>query len=354
MLEGGGQILRISTALSCILGKPITVNKIRAKRKDGGLKAQHLTGIKLVAEMANGRLDGGALASKEIALWPNQIKSGRFAGDTQTAGSLCLLLQVSIPCCLFADGIIKLDLRGGTNAEHAPPIDFYELVFCPIVKQLGIQFECEILRRGYYPKGGGELHVTTNPIKQLTPIQLTEFGTIKRIFGKSYVAGFLPTKIAERMAKAAQGLLKSKYRDVAIDINVMKESDKIAYGEGAGIILVAETTTGCLLGSSALGKKGLPAEDVAKEAVDSLVEDLDCQACVDKYMQDQLIIFMALANGCSKIKCGPLTLHTQTAIKVTEIMTGVNFKVSPASGSVGNDAFFIECEGIAHKNPYLT
>jgi len=80
----------------------------------------------------------------------------------------------------------------------------------------------------------------------------------------------------------------------------------------------------------------------------------DCQACVDKYMQDQLIIFMALANGCSKIKCGPLTLHTQTAIKVTEIMTGVNFKVSPASGSVGNDAFFIECEGIAHKNPYLT
>ena len=33
---------------------------------------------------------------------------------------------------------------------------------------------------------------------------------------------------------------------------------------------------------------------------------------------------MALANGCSKIKCGPLTLHTQTAIKVTEIMTGVS------------------------------
>ena len=49
--------------------------------------------------------------------------------------------------------------------------------------------------RGYYPKGGGELHVTVNPIKEIKPVQITEFGTLKRIFGKSYVAGFLPIKV---------------------------------------------------------------------------------------------------------------------------------------------------------------
>ena len=36
-LEGGGQILRISTALSVLLNKPLKVAKIRAGRKDGGV-----------------------------------------------------------------------------------------------------------------------------------------------------------------------------------------------------------------------------------------------------------------------------------------------------------------------------
>ena len=34
---------------------------------------------------------------------------------------------------------------------------------------------------------------------------------------------------------------------------------------------------------------------------------------------------MALAKGKSKVKCGPLTLHTETAIKVTEMLTGVSY-----------------------------
>ncbi len=48
LLEGGGQILRISTALSVLLKKTIRITNIRAGRKDGGLKPQHLTGIELL------------------------------------------------------------------------------------------------------------------------------------------------------------------------------------------------------------------------------------------------------------------------------------------------------------------
>ena len=36
-MEGGGQILRIATALSVLLNKPIKISKIRAGRKDGGV-----------------------------------------------------------------------------------------------------------------------------------------------------------------------------------------------------------------------------------------------------------------------------------------------------------------------------
>ena len=44
ILEGGGQILRISSALSCIIAQPISISKIRACRPKPGLSAQHLSG----------------------------------------------------------------------------------------------------------------------------------------------------------------------------------------------------------------------------------------------------------------------------------------------------------------------
>ena len=40
-----------------------------------------------------------------------------------------------------------------------------------------------------------------------------------------------------------------------------------------------------------------------------------------------MIIFMALADGESRLLCGPLTLHTETAIHIAEKMTGAKFKV---------------------------
>ena len=36
---------------------------------------------------------------------------------------------------------------------------------------------------------------------------------------------------------------------------------------------------------------------------------------------------MALANGHSKVKIGELTLHTKTAIHITELLTGVSFNI---------------------------
>lgn len=45
--------------------------------------------------------------------------------------------------------------------------------------------------------------------------------------------------------------------------------------------------------------------------------------------QDQLILYMALAEGESEVLVGSLTLHTKTAIAVAQELTGTKFNVVP-------------------------
>lgn len=92
---------------------------------------------------------------------------------------------------------------------------------------------------------------------------------------------------------------------------------------------------------------GTAPEAIATEAAASLALTILSGACVDEYMQDQLIIFMALARGTSRILSGTPTLHTSTAINVAEKLTGCKFRLSPVPSSCSEqgDLCLIECTG---------
>ncbi|KAL9951213.1 hypothetical protein ACROYT_G043836 [Oculina patagonica] len=350
IMEGGGQILRNAVSFACLLNSSVCVQNIRAGRSTPGLRAQHMTGLQLIRDITSGRLDGDKIGSTSVTLHPTSIGSGIFSADTQTAGSVCLLMQLALPCLLYAPEASELILKGGTNAEMAPPIEYMTDVLRPTVKRLGVEFDCDIVRRGYYPKGGGEIHVKVNPVKQLKPLQLLERGSIARITGRVYVAGVLPFRIAQTMAREAHRLLKKKYPDVEINVEPAQEPADKAHGNGTGIMVMAESSTGCRMAGSAIGRKGVPAEEVARNAVEELTNNLQYESCVDEHLQDQLIIFMALAAGHSSIRCGPLTMHTQTAIHVAEKIMKAKFKVQKISDKKG---CIIECDGIGLQNPSL-
>lgn len=57
---------------------------------------------------------------------------------------------------------------------------------------------------------------------------------------------------------------------------------------------------------------------------------------------------MALAAGLSRIRTGPLTLHTKTAIHIAETITNVKFNVIE-DGSTN----IIECNGIGLENKFM-
>ncbi|XP_038601738.1 RNA 3'-terminal phosphate cyclase [Tachyglossus aculeatus] len=355
VMEGGGQILRVSTALSCLLGLPLRVRKIRAGRSSPGLRPQHLSGLEMVRDLCEGHLEGAEIGSTEITFTPGKIKGGTHTADTKTAGSVCLLMQVSMPCVLFAASPSQLYLKGGTNAEMAPQIDYTVMVFKPIVEKFGFKFTCDIKMRGYYPKGGGEVIIRMSPVKQLNAINITDRGTVTKIYGRTFVAGVLPLKIAKDMAAAAVRCIRKEVRDLYVNIQPVQEPKDQAFGNGNGIIIIAETSTGCLFAGSALGKRGVQADRVGIEAAEMLLSNLRHGGAVDEYLQDQLIIFMALASGVSRIKTGPITLHTQTAIHFAEQLTKAKFTINKSEDEddSSQETYIIECQGIGMTNPNL-
>ncbi|XP_062516339.1 RNA 3'-terminal phosphate cyclase-like [Corticium candelabrum] len=345
LLEGGGQILRNAVSMSCLLKKPINIIQIRAGRSKPGLRPQHLTGIRLLSDICQGNLEGDSVGSMSVKFQPNSMKFGRYVADTQTAGSTVLLIQSSLPCLLFSPGPCEVILRGGTNADMAPQIDYTLMVFKVIAERFGVQFECRVCRRGYYPKGGGELQLSTKPVPFIKAVQITDRGEVTEVRGRAFVAGVLPVKVAARMAHSATRMLQQQLPSVCVHIEVVQESREAAVGTGTGLIVVAETSTGCLLAGSALGKKGQPAEDVGETAARMLIANLESGGCVDEYLQDQLIIFMALAKGKSRIRCGAITLHTETAIEIAQQLTEAKFMIEKvATGR--REVFDICCEGI--------
>lgn len=77
---------------------------------------------------------------------------------------------------------------------------------------------------------------------------------------------------------------------------------------------------------------------------------MDRKVTVDEYMQDQLVIFMALAKGKSRIRCHRLSEHAETAIYICEKLTNAKFRISERDSGTT----IIECTGIGWAPPHLS
>nr|XP_033338873.1 RNA 3'-terminal phosphate cyclase isoform X1 [Megalopta genalis]XP_033338874.1 RNA 3'-terminal phosphate cyclase isoform X1 [Megalopta genalis] len=361
--EGGGQVLRIALCLSALYKIPVKINNIRAGRPKPGLAAQHLKGIELLKSMCNAEVQGANLGSTSIEFKPNNLNSDRrhtFVVDTGTAGCICLLAQIALPCALFfpRGDVVTLILKGGTNVPMGPHIEYLTEVLRPLLNKFGADFDFRVVRRGYYPKGGGEVRLYVKPVRVLNAVNLIDPGVPKDIVGWAYVAGVVYIEEAHKMANDAkevliEGLNKYDIPISQINIECYKEDKVVAFGNGSGINVVCTTTSGCVYGGSGLGtsrrEQVIPGVQAAGEILNAILAG----SCVDEHAQDQLIILMALAKGTSKIKLGSqkLTCHTETAIKVAEMMLkhyNLRFKLNEKK--VGdNISYTLECEGCDYK-----
>jgi RNA 3'-terminal phosphate cyclase (ATP) len=344
ILEGGGQLLRVAIALSAVTNKPIQVDKIRLRREKPGLRNQHLSAIKAIAELVDGKVTGLDVGSQSITFDPGPIVSKDFRVDIGTAGSTTLVLQALLPGLCFAPHATRVTLSGGTNNPLAPSTDYMENVLIPTLRLMGYDSQVELVRRGFYPRGGGEVRTLSNPVNTLKPLHLAEPSIVESIKILSYSCR-LPSHITERMASVASGLLRKNNFD-AIETKVESTqagNAKCSSDPGCGLLIAVQYTSGAVAGFDGLGERGKSAEKVAGEVTSNALRHLRSTSTVEPHLCDQLIVWMILASGLSEIRTSELTLHSLTCMEIARRMLGVEFQVQGKLGEVAT----IRCNGIA-------
>ncbi|KAF6225717.1 hypothetical protein HO133_009718 [Letharia lupina] len=381
-LEGGGQLLRLALSLSSLTQIPIYVTDIRGKRpgKVSGLKASHLAGVKWLSNATAATTEGMEVKSRQLVFRPSSIRAEttvnkgqnehvtRTEGEKEgvwedifdngqlvrrqshipmsSPGSILLVLQAILPYLLMSNCNnvegqktvvpLRVTIEGGTNVSSSPSIEYFSQVLLPMLSQkLSIPPITTSLHKRGWSTGRSEIGSVTfdiEPLPQAFVLPTFSFQDRGEL-AKVHVSVLAPEATARNRIRdkvTAQLLAYSPEIEILFPVDENSGSEKRLY-----LLLVAETSNGYRLGRDWLfdeKARGLSMEQLCERLVSKVVKDLKKElkhgGCVDEYMQDQTVVFQALAAGKAEVDCGierEATLHTKTARWVTEQMIGAGF-----------------------------
>ena len=323
--EGGGQILRYAASLAAAYGEKVKIINIRARRPNPGLRPQHLGGLKLLLKICGGEVIGLNIGSKEVILKYDKPKPGFYTYDIGTAGSISLILQTILPVLSVAKGTSKLVIRGGTDVKWSPTIDYFRYVFLYNLQLFGINTNLEVVKRGYYPKGGGEVKITVRGVgKELNKVHFKR----ERIVFTNIVSvcSNLPKHIAYRQINAFKHLIENL--DVG-KVNYFTELNgpEHAFGKGTSILIYSEMRNKIRSGGDCIGERGKPAESVGWDAYQKYLEWYNSGAALDRFMSDMVVPYMFLA-GSGSFTSPKLTKHMESALYVSKLITNIPYEIT--------------------------
>ncbi|MCX8476741.1 MAG: RNA 3'-terminal phosphate cyclase [Sphingomonas sp.] len=311
--EGGGQVVRNALALSLVTGRPFRIANIRGGREKPGLMRQHLTAVEAACAIGGATCEGASVGASEFAFTPGRVVPGQYRFAVGTAGSTSLVLQTVLMPLLLADAPSRLVLEGGTHNMMAPPFEFLERVFLPLVNRMGPRISARLVRHGFFPRGGGRIEVEIAPAP-LAPIDCVERGALRSVSATALFAA-LPFNIADREIETARRLLPD-WPEEAFAVRQLPDEQ----GPGNVLLLEAafEHATEIVTG---FGKLGVSAESLARTAAQRMAGFLASDAFVGPYLADQLLLPFALARGGCFTTVKP-SQHARTAAEVIERFTG--------------------------------
>jgi len=315
--EGGGQILRTAISLSAITGKPIEVTNIRANRANPGLRPQHIAGIRIIADLFHAKSENLKVGAEWIRFSPSdKFEGGSTKFDVGTAGSIPLILMTVVPAVSLSNNSLHIEVTGGTDVRASPTIDYVRYIVAKSYLSIGPKFSVDVVKRGYYPKGGGLVQCTIEPCK--TP------GTIELLAARYFepkiisVCSQLPVHVAKRQISSALIALEKKN----IQCSNYTASIETSISPGSSTLVYSTSDFGLYVGGDSIGEPGKRAEAVGNDAAVRFLDSALEQATVDPFLADMLVLPLALSKGTSRYRVAQLTQHMLTNLHVVSEIVG--------------------------------
>jgi len=202
----------------------------------------------------------------------------------------------------------------------------------PAISTAGFRGDCKLIKHGFFPAGGGKITFAIRPWQKDTHqvIDLCEPSRKLQIHARIYTAK-LPVHIARRQQKL---LLQSGLNIQNIEHIEVTDSD----GPG-NCVMIRLCNGGRTTVFTAFGMRGKPSQQVVDEVVKMARDFLASGAAVDRFLADQLLIYMALNRHFakrskmgtrSKTGCyttNELSTHLSTNMEIIRKFLPVNFNL---------------------------
>jgi len=329
--EGGGQIVRTAITLSCIMKQPIIIENIRKNRKNPGLKPQHLTALKIIKKICNGDFDQLKIGATSLKFIPNEVQSINLKENVGTAGSISLIFQVLIPVIAICKKKIKLTITGGTDVLWSPTIDYTRIVLREAYTRMGINCSINVIKRGYYPKGGGIIELEVLPSEKINPIVLNTRKTknVKLICTFSKLSAEL---IDNQINYIERKLIENNF----IIENQVKEESALDSGSS---LMISSIDDDSIIGIDSLFNKKTEKFDL------DLHKFIQNKYSVDEQLADMLVLPASLARGMTIFQVDNISRHLETNLFVASKITGCKYGIGKL-----RDGYEVRIEGISYSN----
>jgi RNA 3'-terminal phosphate cyclase (ATP) len=333
-MSGSGTIVRYAVALSALSGKPVRIINARQRRREPGLRPQHVMSVHACADLCGATVEGVDVGSRTFEFVPaSDIPGGTFEWDIGTAGSAAMLALSMLPIACFAAAPVHARIIGGLFQDFAPSPFHMHHVLAPLVRSMGADLSVEVTRPGYVPGGGGIIELKVVPARRgLDALLLRVAGQVSDVHGIALSSHLAERRVSERMASTCEEQIRAAGMACAIG----RVDDVSAVHAGASLAIWSKSTSGSWFGSDQAGKFGRSSEQIGRHVATTFLDDVHSGATVDRHLADQLVLFCALARGTSSYVVPRATAHLESNL----------WLVAQFGARVRVDARCVEIDGI--------
>eukprot|EP01059_Diplonema_ambulator_P020069 TRINITY_DN33766_c0_g1_i1.p1 TRINITY_DN33766_c0_g1~~TRINITY_DN33766_c0_g1_i1.p1 ORF type:complete len:367 (+),score=33.78 TRINITY_DN33766_c0_g1_i1:66-1166(+) len=312
-------------------GKAVVFENIRTEGEEVGLKEHEVNFLKLIDAVTNGTKMEINETGTRVKVKPGVVVGGKIKHVCSLQRGVGYWVEALALLAPFAKKPIEATLYGVTNNQLDIGVDCIRTVTIPLLRKFGIEAAIQIKKRGTEPNGGGEVLFTSQTVRKLETVDITQRGKIKRVRGVGFTCRTSPDLI-NRSISTAKGLLLKLLPDVFIAADHFT-GDDAGKSPGYGLTLVAESTSEDATGLSeeltcdaSAMQKQVTAEAIGLTCAKLLLDQIKLGGCVDSHHQSMALFLMAVSpEEISRVRLGPITQAGEAILEICRVYFSVTF-----------------------------